>query len=311
MDPQLRSRLEAALQRIKAEMELKRKNQPYLEVGAVGTIVILAAFYTRHGEFIMWSILGTIAALGYLYKKPYLEAVSKFKSFILPKIAEVLRPGLRYSPTGTLGSNRFRKADLFPEGFDEYREEDEFRGRSKEVSFGLREVTLVDVKGSGKNKRRVTVFQGIAMNLEFPKNFQGHTHVGPDQVESVLGGYLTGLVQDAGKVFSQRKRVQLEHPDFEKMFVVTATNEMEARYLITPKMMELLMKFRSEFGNKVVFSFFENHLYISFPFAPIHFPFDNPQALDMAIEKMETLLALVDHVIEVLELDNQIWKKTG
>lgn len=312
MDPQMKVRLENALQRIRDEMKEKQKKQPYFPVAGIGLLILFsAAKFGAEPKLIGNLLLALGAVLGWLYYKPYFEAKGKFKGFILPKVAEALRPGLKYRPEGTMSKERFKRADLYSGGYDHYKEEDEFQGKTRNVQFGLREVRLTANRGSGKNRRQVSVFQGVVFNIEFPKSFNGHTHVGPDHVEKAVGGYLGGMLQDIGKSFSERKRVQLEHPDFERLFVVSSTDQHEARYLITPKMMELLMQFRDEFGKDVVFSFLENQIYIAFSHLPIEFPFERPMAIQESIDKMAHLIDMVDRVIEALELDNQIWKKTS
>jgi len=312
MDPQKRQRLDAEVQRLQDEIRMKRSRLPIGESAVGAGLLLLIGLVLKVDLGAIFSlILAGGLYLGLQWVKPLWEANKKFKALILPRVAECLRPGLKYSSEGSLGSARFREADLFPGNYDFFYEEDEFRGEAKSVKFGLREVRLIDERGSGKNRKRVKVFEGLCLNLDFPKRFHARTHVAPDRIEGLVGGYVGGLLQDLNKSFHDRKRVQLEHPEFEKQFIVTSTDQQEARYLITPRMMELMMEFRREFGDDVVFSFFDNHLYISFSFPPIHFSLQQLNRLDEVIFHMEHVLNVVDRVIEILDLDNPIWKRSA
>ena len=61
----------------------------------------------------------------------------------------------------------------------------------------------------------------------------------------------------------ETKLVQMEHPEFEKYFVVKSTDQVEARYLLTPSLIEKLLNARINFGRDFELSFASGNLYIA------------------------------------------------
>ena len=74
----------------------------------------------------------------------------------------------------------------------------------------------------------------------FQKDFQGHTTV---------------LRNSLFKLSFSGSRVKLENPDFEKTFDVYSTDQIEARYLLSPSMMERLLALDREFNKNITISF--------------------------------------------------------
>lgn len=57
----------------------------------------------------------------------------------------------------------------------------------------------------------------------------------------------------------------MESPDFEKVFDVFSTNQIEARYLITPSMMERMLKLDSNFKKGITISFRNSTILVAIP----------------------------------------------
>ncbi|MEN3953375.1 DUF3137 domain-containing protein [Iodidimonas sp. SYSU 1G8] len=133
--------------------------------------------------------------------------------------------------------------------------EDQISGRYKEVRVEMTELHLRQVSGSGKNRRDVTVFRGPVFNFSFPKNFSGTTIIKTDG--SAFGNWLGGFGM------GDNERVRLEDPEFEKHFEVYGTDQVEARYLLTPGFMEQLLSLRALLGHKVQAAFHGDSFYLA------------------------------------------------
>ena len=106
-------------------------------------------------------------------------------------------------------------------------------------------------------------------------------------------------------------RVKMENPDFENTFDVYSTDQVEARYLITPSMMERLLELDRKFGQGVTISFRDSTILIAIPDSKNHFeasiwnPITNIQSLSTEIETISALISIVDD----LNLNTRIWSK--
>lgn len=309
MDPILKERIHQNCQKIFSEMNLKRKNQPYFIVGAMGVAALLLAIkYQVPVNLFGLIIIGTLGTLFWLYQSPYWHAQKVFKSILLPQIVKSIDINLKYNPNSMFSKDLLQSSQILNVSFNGMRADDEFTGKIQHIQFGFRDLKLTETTGSGKNKRTVQVFQGVIFDFTYPKNFASHTVIHKDHVESVVGGYVAGLFQDLKQSVSDLKRVQLEHPDFEKQFQVLSTDQQEARYLLTPKSMELIMAFTQEFGENSHFCFYQNRFYIALDFPALHFDLKHPEALDEVILRVEQIWGMTQRVAEVLDLDNQNYK---
>lgn len=216
----------------------------------------------------------------------------RFKALVLPRIAECLRPDLKYFANGSLGLSRFVTSGLMSKRTEFVFESDEFRGQIGSVRFSMREV-----------KSSSPAPPAIVLNFHFPKKFKGLTLISPDTLDPAYGSYLSGIVQDLTLLGRKVKRVSLENPHFEEHYLVTSTDQQEARYLITPKMMELLLALREEFRKSFHFSFFEGQLYIMVPSQRIHLEITSLDGFDSIVASMESSLAIAERTIKILEIE--------
>ena len=141
---------------------------------------------------------------------------------------------------------RFKAMGLVPH-WDRARFEDSLAGRRNEIGFEFFEAELKQRRRSsskhGSRTRWVTVFQGQCLVAHFPKPFQGSTRAYRD------AGIFNGLVK-LGHSFGKHEKVALEDPKFERAFEVYSTDQVEARFLLTPDFMERLLNLEAAFHGK-------------------------------------------------------------
>lgn len=126
--------------------------------------------------------------------------------------------------------------------------EDEISGEAHGAGFRMMECHLEN--RSSKNNR--TIFHGAIMWLDFDKKFLGKTVVLRDK----------GRFQK--KERAGMKRVGLVDPVFEDLFEAYGTDQVEARYILTPDFMQRLIDLeKSVDGKNIQFGFFDNQLLIT------------------------------------------------
>lgn len=200
----------------------------------------------------MWVSFAALSFIGVWVWKPIVAAKKRVKIGINEGIAEAL--GFTYHHDGEKG-REYELAEQFgllPD-CDRAGLEDFWTGTLGEHNFHLHEAHLEERRGSGKNRRWVTVFRGAILRIGSGRTFHGIT-----------------LLQRAGKHkrwFGGRKdyvtfdghrmdMVDMVHPDFDDTFEVWSDDQTEARYLVDPLYVERLLELEKSFEGKDICSLF-------------------------------------------------------
>lgn len=119
--------------------------------------------------------------------------------------------------------------------------EDAFLGTVDGVEVVLFEALRETVSRSRDgSSSRTTVFHGLCLRLGFPKRFSGTTRVLSEW------GVFNKFHEVGNDV--PLERVRLEDARFEKQFEVLSSDQVEARYLLTPALMERLVAAQTVLG---------------------------------------------------------------
>lgn len=102
-------------------------------------------------------------------------------------------------------------------------------------------------------------FRGMFGYCRLQRSFRGYVMLLPDHLENKIG-YLAQTVQGFKQKYGA-KFVHLEDPEFEKLFVVYAYDEVEARMILTPAMMRRLTELRNAFSRDLMLAFSEDMFY--------------------------------------------------
>lgn len=240
----------------------------------------------------------------------------QFKHRVISAIAHYLDPSLAYDPDLCISEQDFKESKLFPHAVDRYTGEDYVAGRIGETAIRFSEVhaeyktTHTDAKGNTSTSWH-TIFKGLFIIADFNKEFRSVTLVLPDVAEKLFG-WLGQAFQEWTDVFRGRELVKLEDPEFEREFVVYADDQVEARYILTPALMERLLEFKRETGRQVYFSFVRSNVYVATTtgkdlFEPrLAAPLSDPAVLHEYLRQLQLGVG----VVEELDLNTRIWTKT-
>lgn len=191
------------------------------------------------GGFGLMGIGGIGAVLTYRYAKAPLKEV------LVGRTCNYL--GLDYSHKKfDFPVDRFREADVVGK-HDSRKLEDRIAGTHNGVDLQLCEARLErteyddDRESNGnREKKTVTVFEGLLLMCSFEKPFTAHTLVMSDA--TWLGNKLVGLSK-------RGERVTLEDPRFERAYEVYSEDQVEARFLLNPTFMERLTELANRLGS--------------------------------------------------------------
>jgi len=96
------------------------------------------------------------------------------------------------------------------------------------------------------------------------------------------------------------KRADLVDPEFEKLFDVFTTDQVEARYLIDPRIVENLKELYSEYsGKQMMAAFYEDRFLILIGSDVNHF---EPASIDVPATDVESLMAMKREIEGILSI---------
>jgi Protein of unknown function (DUF3137) len=251
--------LQARLDGLSAE-RAKAKEKVYWTGGGgvvVGFLVAAILFllgaqqFAYFGGFII--IGGALAWANKIRQK----MINSLKSEMNGALAKALQ--VDYSVAAFSGQE-FENAcefDLLP-SYDDVYLQDQWHGQIEGTDFLLYEAKLTETRGSGKNRRTVTVFEGVVLRFQFARPFLATTLVRRDGFKFTLFG--------DSKSYGGRtlERIKMVDPRFEDAFDVYGTDQVEGRYLVHPAYCERLLDLEKEFeGEKLAALFLGGDLIVT------------------------------------------------
>jgi len=185
-----------------------------------------------------------------------------------------------YKPSGIIPISTERKLD------------DHITGEYEGVRIEILEAEFITHR-KGKSKKPVHSFRGLFIHLSMNKQFSGKTILKADK------GGIGNWLQDKTTKY---ENVKLEDITFEREFEVFGTDQIEARYLLTPAFMQRVVNLKNMFkgGNgKFQVSFYDNHILIMIPSDPmfeikkIEPPITLHNEIKTILDEMQSIFAII------------------
>jgi len=251
-----------------------------------------------------------------LIAKKHKRYKEHFKNNIIKVLIERLFPGFSFEAKKGISQTTYSSSQLFQKTPDRYKSEDWISGTVERTPVHFSEVhsqfkTTYRTK-NGTRTQWHTIFQGVFFVADFNKHIHGRTFVFPDVAEKTMGSFLGGLLQKAATSIDNRgELVKLENVAFEKAFKVLSDNQIEARYILTPKLMEDILKIKTRFKQVPFISFIGNHVYVAIPFKTNFFEASlfSPCTSKNELKGYADLVKSVFTIVEDLDLNTRIWTK--
>jgi hypothetical protein len=225
--------------------ELRRRTLLEIDILGAALVPFCAAAGALFGWFnpkgspfhaVLYGGLGALIGGGIAYSGPDRRFRSAYKSVIIPHL--LARFGdLTYQPAEKVDLRRLCKAGLLP-AYGPSTIEDEVLGRYRGIPIRMVEAKL---ETGGKNSQ--VVFNGLVAAMHFPGRFQATTVVTKDP------GSLFGMAAD---VFGTTglERIRLEDPRFEARYQVYGSDQVAARALLTPAVMQRMLELDTQAPNE-------------------------------------------------------------
>ncbi len=184
---------------------------------------------------------------------------------------------------------------------DRYNSSNFVSGKYKDIKVMMSDVHIQDEhEDSEGHTSYVTIFLGQWMIFDFNKNFKSNVQIWE---KKVFGGI-------SRRWKSSLKKVELEDIEFNKKFKVLSENELDAFYIITPKLMERVKAVEAAINGTIMLVFYNNQLHVAVYNNKTTFNVNIHKTInfeEFARESLKDLDAIIKFV-DILELDNDLFK---
>ena len=210
-------------------------------------MLIIAAFYFNRYQDMdinegLFGILFFI--LIFIIRGPFARYKKTVKNDVMNVFINFFE-GFKYGGKG-MNIDDLRQSRLVPD-FDHAYPDDCFEGVYQGVRINVSEELLTNDVQTRQGTREVTVFRGIVVEMDMNKTFKGETIA---LVDSGIFNFF--------RKFEGLENVKLEDVAFEKAFEIYSSDQVEARYLLTPALMERIFKLQKLFESKKISVGFKN-----------------------------------------------------
>lgn len=224
-----------------------------------------------------------------------------YKNWIISGLLKQVDAKLDFQATSGIGSHALIRSRLFDNIAGEYTTEDFVGGVLEKTWFAFAEVRVKRVKYYNDEGKKNTNFKGIFFCADFNKHFNGVT---------ILRSKL-GKEKVKPKGLSGRELVTLEKPEFNKVFGVYSTDQIEARYILTPSLMDRILDLHARTRVNMAISFVDSAVFIALPLkynyfeAPVYKSLLQTNSINRDFDMLFSLCGIVKD----LDLNTRIWTK--
>ena len=227
------------------------------------TIILLMVAVNQQsglmGGLTFISLLSMIIMLITFYNKRK-NYILEFKEKIVRHTIEFIDPSLDYKPGMCINRNDYDDSGLFLKTPDRFQGDDYIEGKRDKTVFCFSELHTEYKVSTGKSSYWETIFRGIFFIADFNKKFSGRTYVWSSE-----NPQLNFITRTFSSFSWNLEKVTLESNDFDRQFIVYGSDQVEARYILTPSFMERMMKLREMMGPGISFSFVNTNINVAIP----------------------------------------------
>ncbi len=299
------------------ELEEDRKavKKRVINISIVFSIVVftILAFLAKNSndlDFLVFIGILYIAGLGWIYRYLITDYRSDFKQKVIAPLIEEIDKNLNYLPEMHIPLANFNRSKLFTTRPDRVSGNDYVRGKIDNIDIAFSDFHAEKRHKDSKGRTSwETIFQGLFIVSDFHKKFHGETIILPDTAQSLFGDLIGSWLQ--ANNFSRNQLIKMDSPAFEKEFVVYGTDQVEARYILTPTLMQKLLNYKKRSKHPLYVSFIGGKIYMAIEYNDDMFEpsvFRSLLNYKIAMEYVATLHLAIG-IVEELKLNQKLWSK--
>ena len=180
---------------------------------------------------------------------------STFKEKVISRMVSFINPSVKYIPLAHLALRDVFESGLFQERNYTLDGSDQISGRYNGVPFISCDLSMYFKRNfSEENDSPDCAFYGQFFVARFNKTFSTPTYIVPTKNKYSTLSYL---------IDNKGEKVKLEDPEFMKMFHVYSNDQLEARYILTPSLMERIKELAKRVKGEFYIAFYNNKITVA------------------------------------------------
>jgi len=301
------------LAKLRDELWNKAINNSIWMIALVIVVALLLIFLFRTGPLLLFILIATVVVSAVIifsnYRSQKKIYSTSFKEEVIKKMMFGIDERLSYQPALRIDLNDYYFSQLFKKIVGRHKGEDLIETTIGKTSFKFYELhTEHEICDSeGGSMYWSTIFKGVFFVIDFNKDFKYQTVVLPDYNQQKFGVWFQNF--RASERYGA-KLVNMNHPEFEKLFKVYSEDAVEAHYLLTPNLMERIIQLQQKFKEDIYLSFVNSKLCVAISndlnlFEAPHL-WGNPDFLNL----VKTYHDYLHNCLEIVnDLNLRIWRK--
>ena len=271
----------------KKKNQLRRKISIIYIVGIIVVAIILFIFNFNFTQecttLIVLTIMACISLKGWLSK----NFEKTLKQTVMPIIMKAFG-NFVWVNASVIDSYTLQATRLFGR-FDHKKDDDCFYGTYKGLAINIDETELYYItRDSDGHSHKHTEFKGVIAQIDFSKNFKGHTII-----------RRRGLLNS--KVYEE---VKLEDPEFSKMYFVDGSDQIESRFILTTSFMERFKNIKNAFNaSQMEASIKDNKILIAISTTKDLFKLGN---ISKPVNDTKQFTKMLDEFVSILEIVDEL-----
>ena len=285
-----------------------RANKVAASVAGGGLLIGGGLMWWIHPIAGLFPLVLALLVAGFIRYRMTSAYAHEFSRSVINAILDQIQPGLDYHHDHGLNKDVFNQTRLFSKP-DRYSSSNLFQGNVGATQIRFARVVAESESKSDEGRTYSDIFRGLLFQADFHKHFKGRTRVMPDVMER-FGGRFGKRLQGLRPGMSEQL-VHLEDPDFEASFKVVSTDQVEARYLLTPAMQQRLSHLERRWSSDIWLCFQQSHVVVAIKQTePMFDVSTSTPATDRAqFERLKGEIELCCSIVDDLDLNTRIWTK--
>ncbi len=277
----------------------RRNNIIYIVLIIIGILVMIGVFKTILPFFIFILFILRLP-FSIINGKHASEYKNKFMNSLLPVAVNSILTDVHFDGNSGISRALVASTHSMSTG-DIYSSSNYVAGKYKDINVQMSDVHIqTESTDSEGHTTYYTIFRGQWLIFDFNKQFKSNIQVWE---KSVFGG----ISRNWNKSL---KKIELEDIDFNKKFKVLSENDLEAFYILTPKLMERIKQVEASIKGTLMMVFLNNQLHVAVYNNRTTFNVNIRKKIDFDKFSKEALsdLDAIIKFVDILELDNSLFK---